>query len=87
MKVASRQIGATIDGISAALSVPRKMKFTSATSSIAMPIVIHTSSMACLVKTELSEPTTSSVSGGKLLWMSSARAVTPLEISRSLAWA
>jgi hypothetical protein len=42
----SRQMGATTEGISAARSVPRKTKFTSATSARAIPIVTHTSWMA-----------------------------------------
>ena len=46
MKVASRQMGATMDGISAARRLPRKMKLTRATRAIEMPMVIHTSSMA-----------------------------------------
>ena len=83
MKVDSRQIGATIDGISAARRVPRKMKFTRATSTMEMPMVIQTSSMACEVKTELSEPTTSSTPSGRLGRMSSIMSRTPAEIARS----
>ena len=87
MKVDSRQIGATTDGMIAARRVPRKMKLTSATSAMEMPMVIHTSSMACDVKTELSEPTTSSVPSGRLVWTCSSMARTPSEMARSLDWA
>ncbi len=66
MKVASKQIGATIDGIRAARRLPRKMKLTNATSAIEMPMVIQTSSMAWEVKTELSDPTSMVTPGGRL---------------------
>ena len=87
MKVASRQIGATMDGIRAARRLPRKMKFTRATRAMEMPMVIQTSSMACEVKTELSEPIASSVPGGRLGWISSIIFLTPSEMARSLDWA
>ena len=86
MKMHSKQIGAMIDGISAARSVPRKTKLTRATSTRAMPTVIHTSSMACEVNTELSDPTTSSAPSGRVGVTCSIMARTPSEIARSLAW-
>ncbi|MNI28646.1 hypothetical protein D3C73_824340 [compost metagenome] len=87
MKVDSKQMGATIDGMSAARRLPRKMKLTRATRAMAMPMVIHTSSMAWEVKTELSDPTSRVVPGGRLWRTSSIRARAPLEICRSLDWA
>ena len=76
-----------MEGIRAALSVPRKRKLTSATSAMEMPIVIQTSSMACEVKTELSVPTTSSTPSGRVGRTSSIRALTPSEMARSFDWA
>ena len=87
MKVDSRQIGATTDGMKAALRVPRKTKLTSATSASEMPMVIQTSSIAWAVKTELSEPTTSSVPAGRLGRTCSSISRTPSEMARSFDWA
>ncbi len=87
MKVASRQMGATTDGMIAARRLPRKMKLTRATRAMEMPIVTHTSSMAWEVKTELSEPISSVVPGGRLGPTSSISLRTPSEICRSLDWA
>ena len=83
MKVASRQIGATMDGISAARRLPRKMKLTKATRAMEMPMVIQTSSMACEVKTELSDPTSMVTPGGKVGRISSIILWTPSEMARS----
>ena len=52
MKVERMQIGATIEGISAARQVPRNRKFTSATSASEIDMVIQTSWIACSVNTE-----------------------------------
>ncbi|MNS70137.1 hypothetical protein D3C72_1034770 [compost metagenome] len=87
MKVASRQMGATTDGMIAARRLPRKTKLTRATRAIEMPMVIQTSSMACEVKTELSDPTSSVVPGGRVGLICSIRARAPSEMARSLDWA
>ena len=46
-------------------------------------MVIQTSSMACEVKTELSEPTTSSTPAGRVGWISYSSSPTPSEMARS----
>ncbi|MNY18775.1 hypothetical protein D3C86_1521790 [compost metagenome] len=52
-----------------------------------MPMVIQTSSMACEVKTELSEPISSVVPGGRVGCTCAIRARTPSEMARSFDWA